>query len=208
MATHSGVLARRIPWTEELSGLSPWGHKESDTPERLTYPLISQSAAPYLPTLPKTPASRQVGCLSLEQQFLSSFLKLKKPSSNSDRNCELILSNTLPHTHTTPRHTHPHTPPTRSHPPHTSHHTHTHTHTPHTHTLEDPRVRDSPLPPGGKLAICWMDPGFPARRQEAPLGRPGTGHTRAAQTPFSQGAAKGLASSTSLLSSSIRRQTK
>ena len=76
MATHSGVLARRIPWTKELSGLSPWGHKESDTPERLTYPLISQSAAPYLPTLPKTPASRQVGCLSLEQQFLSSFLKL------------------------------------------------------------------------------------------------------------------------------------
>ena len=133
MATHSGVLARRIPWTEELSGLSPWGHKESDTPERLTYPLISQSAAPYLPTLPKTPASRQVGCLSLEQQFLSSFLKLKKPSSNSDRNCELILSNTLPHTHNPPTHTPTHTPYTLTPPTHIPPYTHTHPHPTHTH---------------------------------------------------------------------------
>ena len=28
MATHSSILAWRIPWTEE-----PWGHKESDTTE-------------------------------------------------------------------------------------------------------------------------------------------------------------------------------
>ena len=33
MATHSSILARRIPWTEELVGYSPWGHKESDTTE-------------------------------------------------------------------------------------------------------------------------------------------------------------------------------
>ena len=34
MATHSCILAQRIPWTEEPGGLySPWGHKESDTPE-------------------------------------------------------------------------------------------------------------------------------------------------------------------------------
>ena len=34
MATHSGLLAWRIPWTEEsLAGYSPWGHKESDTTE-------------------------------------------------------------------------------------------------------------------------------------------------------------------------------
>ena len=32
MATHSGILAWRIPWTEEPGGLySPRGHKESDT---------------------------------------------------------------------------------------------------------------------------------------------------------------------------------
>ena len=31
MATHSSTLAWRIPWTEDLVGSSPWGHKESDT---------------------------------------------------------------------------------------------------------------------------------------------------------------------------------
>ena len=32
MATHSSILAWRIPWTEEPGGLySPWGRKESDT---------------------------------------------------------------------------------------------------------------------------------------------------------------------------------
>ena len=35
MATHSSILAWRNPWTEEPGGLSPWGHKESDTTERL-----------------------------------------------------------------------------------------------------------------------------------------------------------------------------
>ena len=29
-ATHSSILACRIPWTEEPGGHSPWGHKESD----------------------------------------------------------------------------------------------------------------------------------------------------------------------------------
>ena len=33
MATHSSVLARGTPWTEEAGGYSPWGHKESDTTE-------------------------------------------------------------------------------------------------------------------------------------------------------------------------------
>ena len=33
MATHSSILAWRIPWTEEPGGLSPWGHKELDTAE-------------------------------------------------------------------------------------------------------------------------------------------------------------------------------
>ena len=27
MATHFGILAWEIPWTEELAGYSPWGHK-------------------------------------------------------------------------------------------------------------------------------------------------------------------------------------
>ena len=31
MATHSSILAWRIPWTEELGGLQSTGHKELDT---------------------------------------------------------------------------------------------------------------------------------------------------------------------------------
>ena len=33
MATHSSILAWRIPWTEEPG--RPWGHKESDMTEQL-----------------------------------------------------------------------------------------------------------------------------------------------------------------------------
>ena len=33
MATHSNLLAWRIPWTEELGGYSLWGHKELGTTE-------------------------------------------------------------------------------------------------------------------------------------------------------------------------------
>ena len=33
MATHSSILAWRIPWTEEPGGLQPWGSKELDTTE-------------------------------------------------------------------------------------------------------------------------------------------------------------------------------
>ena len=38
MATHSSILAWRIPWTEELGGLQSTGLKESDTTERLHFP--------------------------------------------------------------------------------------------------------------------------------------------------------------------------
>ena len=38
MATHSSILAWRIPWTEEPGGLhSSWGLKELDTTEWLTH---------------------------------------------------------------------------------------------------------------------------------------------------------------------------
>ena len=33
MATHSSILAWRIPWTEELGVYGPWGRKESDMTE-------------------------------------------------------------------------------------------------------------------------------------------------------------------------------
>ena len=37
MATHSNILAWRIPWTEEPGGLQSMGRKESDTTERLHF---------------------------------------------------------------------------------------------------------------------------------------------------------------------------
>ena len=35
MATHSSMLAWRIPWQRSLAGYSPWGLRESDVTERL-----------------------------------------------------------------------------------------------------------------------------------------------------------------------------
>ena len=41
MATHSSVLAWRIPWTEEpTAGYSPWDCKKLDTIEQLTLSLF------------------------------------------------------------------------------------------------------------------------------------------------------------------------
>ena len=37
MAPHSNALAWKIPWMDSLVGCSPWGHKESDTTERLHF---------------------------------------------------------------------------------------------------------------------------------------------------------------------------
>ena len=45
MATHSSILAWRIPWTEEPGRLyGPWSYNESNTTERLSnnYSLISE----------------------------------------------------------------------------------------------------------------------------------------------------------------------
>ena len=51
MATHSSILAWKIPWTEEPVGYSPRGCKELDTTERLhflyrlDFPAISWTVA-------------------------------------------------------------------------------------------------------------------------------------------------------------------
>ena len=37
MATHSSILAWKIPWMEERGGYSPWDHQESDMTERLHF---------------------------------------------------------------------------------------------------------------------------------------------------------------------------
>ena len=38
-ATHSSILAWRIPWMEELGGLQSMGRKESDTTKRLHFSM-------------------------------------------------------------------------------------------------------------------------------------------------------------------------
>ena len=40
MATHSRILAWRIPWAEEPGGLQLWGHKESDTTDFLSKSVV------------------------------------------------------------------------------------------------------------------------------------------------------------------------
>ena len=45
MATHSSILAWRLPWTEEPGGLQSWGGKELDATERLTFSLFIQRKA-------------------------------------------------------------------------------------------------------------------------------------------------------------------
>ena len=42
-ATHSSILAWRIPWTEEPGGLRSVGFKESDMKERLTLSLYTHT---------------------------------------------------------------------------------------------------------------------------------------------------------------------
>ena len=40
MASHSSILAWKIPWTRSLVGYHPWGRKELDTTERLHLELV------------------------------------------------------------------------------------------------------------------------------------------------------------------------
>ena len=40
MATHSSILAWRIPWTEESGGLQSWDCKESDMSEQLRLHIV------------------------------------------------------------------------------------------------------------------------------------------------------------------------
>ena len=43
MATHSSILAWRIPWTEEPGGLQTMDHKELDTTEQITVSLFHRT---------------------------------------------------------------------------------------------------------------------------------------------------------------------
>ena len=55
MATHSCILAWRIPWAKGLAGYSPWGCKESDVTEQpsLSYSLIYNMELHFSPDFSK-----------------------------------------------------------------------------------------------------------------------------------------------------------
>ena len=42
IATHSSILAWRIPWKRSLTGHSPWGLKELDMTEQFTFRSIGR----------------------------------------------------------------------------------------------------------------------------------------------------------------------
>ena len=47
MATHSSILAQRIPWTEEPGRLQSMGSQESDTTQRLSHYWIIEKATEF-----------------------------------------------------------------------------------------------------------------------------------------------------------------
>ena len=60
MATHSSILAWRIPWTEEPGGLQSMGLQASDTTERLTLSLTRHLTKREYGFSPKTPRRAQL----------------------------------------------------------------------------------------------------------------------------------------------------
>ena len=67
MATHSSILAWRIPWTEETGGLQSMWSQESDTTKWLSLSLILGAELPRLPACIsyKIYINNSVSCLSL-----------------------------------------------------------------------------------------------------------------------------------------------
>ena len=63
MATHPGVFAWEIPWTEEPGGLhSPWGPKQSDTTKHARWVLLNS------PTMHRTDPITQNNLAPKDQQ--------------------------------------------------------------------------------------------------------------------------------------------
>ena len=58
MATHSSILAWRIPWQRILVGYSPRGHKESDTAKQLPHSLLPKISF----GLPSGSAGKESAC--------------------------------------------------------------------------------------------------------------------------------------------------
>ena len=57
MATHSSILARKVPWREEPMGCSPWGHKESKTAEATEHARTHTHTHTHTQEVPSIPAT-------------------------------------------------------------------------------------------------------------------------------------------------------
>ena len=81
MATHSSILAWRIPWTEKPGNYSLWDHKESDKTERLTHThththaSIQQNAIAFPPPIMTIKISADMNKYHLMDQQLTPLLK-------------------------------------------------------------------------------------------------------------------------------------
>ena len=65
MATHSNILAWRIPWMEEFGGLQSTGCKESDTTEQLHFTsLLHQVAKDWRFSLSISPSNEYSGLIA------------------------------------------------------------------------------------------------------------------------------------------------
>ena len=49
-ASHSSILAWRMPWTGSLVGYSPWGHTKSETTEQLSTSITHTPAPSHAPS--------------------------------------------------------------------------------------------------------------------------------------------------------------
>ena len=70
MATHSSILARGIPGTEESGGKNPWGHKEWDTTEH-EHTCEFHMPKSYHPLQMMTAAMKLKDACSLEEKDLA-----------------------------------------------------------------------------------------------------------------------------------------
>ena len=81
MATHAGILAWRIPWTEEPGGLQSVGSQESDMTERLT---LSPSLCPPTPGADFFHVRAQKGTRGLMLKNVGTWF-IKQPSGERER---------------------------------------------------------------------------------------------------------------------------
>ena len=78
MATHSSILAWRIPWTEEPGGLQPMSCKQWDTTEQLHFHF---SLSEELISLPEKEVIEHVGfiyAIHLIEEFRQAFIFAKE----------------------------------------------------------------------------------------------------------------------------------